>query len=76
MLRERGFRPARPIGVSVFVEEEGSRFGLACLGSRLATGATAWEQARALRDRDGVRLDEAMAAAGLETRESPALVGI
>ena len=24
----------------MFVEEEGSRFGLACLGSRLATGAT------------------------------------
>ena len=35
----RAFVPARPIGVSVFVEEEGSRFGLACLGSRLATGA-------------------------------------
>jgi N-carbamoyl-L-amino-acid hydrolase len=65
VLRERGFRPSRPIGVSVFVEEEGSRFGLACLGSRLATGATTWENARALRDRDGVRLDEAMAAAGL-----------
>ena len=44
LLRERGFRPTRPIGVSVFVEEEGSRFGLACLGSRLATGATAWSQ--------------------------------
>ena len=39
VLRERGFVPARPIGVAVFVEEEGSRFGLACLGSRLATGA-------------------------------------
>ena len=39
VLRERGFVPARPIGVGVFVEEEGSRFGLACLGSRLATGA-------------------------------------
>ena len=38
VLRSRGFEPARPIGVSVFVEEEGSRFGLACLGSRLATG--------------------------------------
>ena len=35
----RGFAPARPIGVSVFAEEEGSRFGLACLGSRLVTGA-------------------------------------
>ncbi len=53
-LRERGFVPARPIGVSVFVEEEGSRFGLACLGSRLAAGAISWEVARELRDRDGV----------------------
>jgi N-carbamoyl-L-amino-acid hydrolase len=69
-LRERGFRPARPIGVSVFVEEEGSRFGLACLGSRLATGATTWDQARGLRDRDGVRLDEAMATVGLDV-ENP-----
>jgi N-carbamoyl-L-amino-acid hydrolase len=63
-LRGQGFGPARPIGVSVFVEEEGSRFGPACLGSRLATGAIAWERARGLRDRDGVRLDEAMAASG------------
>ena len=53
-------------GSSVFVEEEGSRFGLACLGSRLATGATTWEQARGLRDRDGVRLDDAMASPGLD----------
>jgi beta-ureidopropionase / N-carbamoyl-L-amino-acid hydrolase len=69
-LRSTGFTPVRPIGVSVFVEEEGSRFGLACLGSRLATGAIGWEQARSLRDRDGVRLDEAMAASGLE-EENP-----
>ncbi len=66
LLRDRGFRPARPVGVSVFVEEEGSRFGLACLGSRLATGALTWDKARGLRDRDGVRLDEAMASAGLD----------
>lgn len=65
-LRERGFRPGRPLGVSVFVEEEGSRFGLACLGSRLATGVTSWERARALRDPGGVRLDAAMAECGLE----------
>jgi N-carbamoyl-L-amino-acid hydrolase len=58
VLRERGFVPARPIGVSVFVEEEGSRFGLACLGSRLATGALSWETARELRDRDGVALGD------------------
>jgi N-carbamoyl-L-amino-acid hydrolase len=66
VLRDRGFTPRRPIAVGVFAEEEGSRFGLACLGSRLATGLTDAASARALRDRDGVPLEEAMAAAGLE----------
>ena len=66
LLRERGFEPARPIGVSVFVEEEGSRFGRACLGSRLVTGATTWAEARELRDRDGVFLADAIADAGLD----------
>lgn len=66
LLRDRGFVPSRPIGVGAFVEEEGSRFGLACLGSRLMTGATTPEEARELRDRDGVHLLDAMSAAGLE----------
>lgn len=61
LLRERGHVPGRPVGVSVFIEEEGSRFGLACLGSRLATDATAWEVARELRDRDGVALGDVVA---------------
>jgi N-carbamoyl-L-amino-acid hydrolase len=65
VLRERGFEPSRPIGVAVFVEEEGSRFGLACLGSRLATGAIPWERAAELVDRDGIRFDEALTDAGL-----------
>ena len=39
-LRGRGFEPSRPLGIGVFVEEEGSRFGRACLGSRLVAGAT------------------------------------
>jgi N-carbamoyl-L-amino-acid hydrolase len=64
VLRERGVRPARPLGIGAFVEEEGSRFGIACLGSRLATGTTSWDQAAALTDRDGVRFDEALAEAG------------
>ena len=66
LLRDRGFTPSRPVGFGVFVEEEGSRFGLACLGSRLATGTTTLEAARELRDRDGVALLDAMAASGLE----------
>jgi N-carbamoyl-L-amino-acid hydrolase len=63
-LRSRGVVPARPIGVSVFVEEEGSRFGLACLGSRLAAGAITWDKARVLRDRDGVGFEEVVEGGG------------
>lgn len=64
LMRSRGVVPARPVGVSVFVEEEGSRFGLACLGSRLAAGAIPWEDARELRDRNGVRLGDVVAGGG------------
>jgi beta-ureidopropionase / N-carbamoyl-L-amino-acid hydrolase len=66
LLRERGVRPRRPLGVAVFAEEEGARFGVACLGSRLATGAIEPERARGLRDGDGVTWAEAMAAEGYD----------
>ena len=74
LLRDRGFAPAKPIGVSVFVEEEGSRFGLACLGSRLLTGATTLDRAKELRDPDGVFLLDAMDAAGV--RSSPDVTSV
>jgi N-carbamoyl-L-amino-acid hydrolase len=63
-LRAGGFVPARPIAVAAFTEEEGARFGVACLGSRLLTGAIDPGQARELRDGDGVTLAGAMQAAG------------
>lgn len=66
VLRDRGFTPRRPIAIGVFADEEGSRYGLGCLGSQLATGLTTPDQARALRDRDGLPLEEVMADAGLE----------
>ena len=71
LLRERGVEPTVPLGVAVFVEEEGSRFGIACLGSRLMTGVTTREQAAELRDRDGVRLLDALEAAGVEGEAGP-----
>jgi len=64
VLRERGCRLARPVAVAAFSEEEGARFGVACLGSRLLAGVTGPDQARALTDRDGVTLAGAMSAAG------------
>ena len=38
-LRLRGVAPARPLAIACFAEEEGGRFGVPCLGSRLLTGA-------------------------------------
>ncbi|MFI5936809.1 allantoate amidohydrolase [Actinoplanes sp. NPDC051494] len=59
-LRARGFTPAKPIGIAAFVEEEGGRFGVPCLGSRLLTGAITPKKAAALRDADGVTFGEAL----------------
>jgi N-carbamoyl-L-amino-acid hydrolase len=70
-LRRQGFRPNRPVAVAAFTEEEGARFGVACLGSRLLTGAVDPDAARALTDSDGVSLAEAMREAGRD----PALLG-
>ncbi len=64
VLRSRGVTPRRPLGVAVFAEEEGARFGVACLGSRLMTGAISPERARSLRDASGVSWADAMAAEG------------
>ncbi|WBB88915.1 allantoate amidohydrolase [Verrucosispora sp. WMMC514] len=59
-LRAAGVRPARPVAVAAFVEEEGARFGVPCLGSRLLTGALDVERAAGLRDADGVSFAEAL----------------
>ena len=64
ILREQGHAPVRPLGIAAFSEEEGARFGVACLGSRLLAGAIDPGRARALADAAGVTLAEAMAAAG------------
>ena len=61
-----GVRPERPLAIVNFFEEEGSRFGLACLGSRLLTGAVTPDRARNLRDDDGTTLAEALTASGID----------
>ena len=63
-VRANDLRPSRPIAVTAFSDEEGARFGIACGGSRLMTGALDADRARALRDGDGITMAEAMAAAG------------
>ncbi|MFC6150953.1 MULTISPECIES: allantoate amidohydrolase [Mumia] len=67
-LRADGFTPSRPIAVACFADEEGARFGVACAGSRLATGTLAPDRALGLKDRDGRTLAEAMSARGRDPR--------
>jgi N-carbamoyl-L-amino-acid hydrolase len=66
LLRAQGFAPARPVAVAAFVDEEGARFGVACVGSRLLTGALDADRARALTDADGVSMADALSAAGVD----------
>ncbi|MER8030850.1 allantoate amidohydrolase [Streptomyces bauhiniae] len=65
-LRARETPLNRPLGIVNFGDEEGARFGLACVGSRLAAGQLTVEQARLLTDGDGITLPKAMAAAGYD----------
>lgn len=60
------FVRGRSLGVVDYMDEEGTRFGVACLGSKLMSGALDPDKARALTDSDGVTLAEAMRAAGAD----------
>ncbi|MDH6247587.1 allantoate amidohydrolase [Mycobacterium sp. OTB74] len=64
LLATRGIGGRRAI--AVFPEEEGSRFGVACLGSRLLTGAIDPDRARSLTDADGTTFAEASRCAGID----------
>ncbi|MEU7418545.1 allantoate amidohydrolase [Streptomyces antibioticus] len=65
-LRARQAHFAKPLAIVNFGDEEGARFGLACVGSRLTAGALTAEQAHRLTDADGVTLSRAMEAAGYD----------
>ncbi|MFF7850904.1 allantoate amidohydrolase [Streptomyces sp. NPDC007910] len=65
-LRARGVSFKRPLAIVNFGDEEGARFGLACVGSRLTAGRLTKEQAYELRDGDGISLPQAMEAAGYD----------
>lgn len=65
-LRARGVRFTRPLAIVNFGDEEGARFGLACVGSRLAAGQLTVEQAHRLTDADGITLPQAMENAGYD----------
>lgn len=54
----------RPLVVAFFTDEEGCRFGTDMLGSAVATGRLALEDVYALRDLQGLRLRDELAAIG------------
>jgi N-carbamoyl-L-amino-acid hydrolase len=64
LLRVQGRKPTRPVAVVSFTEEEGARFGYACVGSRLMAGILSPAEAFELVDAHGVRLPDAMRRAG------------
>ncbi|HLU72669.1 MAG TPA: allantoate amidohydrolase [Nonomuraea sp.] len=68
LLRERGFRPSRPVGVVCFTDEEGARFGVPCVGSRLLTGVLTPERALGLTDDRGDTLADVLTRAGRDPR--------
>ncbi|MGO1440638.1 MAG: allantoate amidohydrolase [Brevibacterium yomogidense] len=67
-LRESGrlARAGRPLAIAVFPEEEGSRFGISCLGSRLLTGAVGPKRALAMTDDRGDTFAEVLTRHGLD----------
>ncbi|HEU5269934.1 MAG TPA: allantoate amidohydrolase [Jatrophihabitans sp.] len=69
LLVEQGYSPSRPVAVVNFGDEEGARFGIACAGSRMLTGALPADRARALTDADGTSMAEAMRWAGFDPEE-------
>jgi N-carbamoyl-L-amino-acid hydrolase len=63
-LADHGIVTRRPIVAAFFTDEEGARFGTDMLGSAVATGRLALEDAYALRDRQGISVREALSEIG------------
>ena len=70
-MRASSVVPTRPVALVAFADEEGARFGIACAGSRLMTGALSADKARGLVDREGRTMAEVMTSLGLD----PAALG-
>ncbi|MFG1703000.1 allantoate amidohydrolase [Nonomuraea sp. M3C6] len=66
ILKSRDISPAVPVGVACFTDEEGARFGVPCMGSRLLTGVLPPERALGLTDDDGDTLADVISRAGRE----------
>ena len=73
-LQEQGSRPRRPLGVTVFMNEEGVRFQPDLAGSLAFAGGITPAQVYACIDKDGLRLGDELARIGyLGTAEATAI---
>lgn len=66
-----GITPPVMLAVADFADEEGARFSRSLLGSSGAAGSLVPSTVRDLRDRDGVRLEDALRAHGVEVDRMP-----
>ncbi len=62
-LARSGYRPRRSIELVIFTAEEPTRFGIGCLGSRLLAGVLDAAAGESLKDKEGLSLNQARAAA-------------
>ena len=62
---QENWQPLRPVKVIAFAEEEGSRFGSVCLGSRVMAGELAESNPADFKSSDGHSLSEFLTAFGL-----------
>lgn len=70
-LKAAGFRPARPLAVAAFTNEEGVRYAPDMMGSLVHAGGLAVEQALATVGTDGTVLGDELARIGYSGAEQP-----
>lgn len=70
-IQAAGVRPRRSIEVVAWTNEEASRFAPGMTGSELFTGVKTLEQVAGLKDGDGIRMGDALAAVLAADRDIP-----
>lgn len=65
---QQGERLTHPIEVIVFLSEESSRYGYACIGSKAMSGVADINQWMKAKDAEGIAMDEAFLHMGIDMR--------
>jgi hydantoinase/carbamoylase family amidase len=66
LVAEYGGRPPVTVRLVDWADEEGARFGRSLFGSSACSGSLPLEEARKLKDRDGITLPDALAQHGID----------